>query len=611
MMTNSIFLADPDRPIFSEFTNRLVECVLLDNSKSDLAQINENENLPDDCKTSHRMVEVQIQTWKPVAFLNHYDSWCRLLESALAKHSRVIVWHLTSDENMLSPTPSYGRLCAMLALSFPDILFKPVNNFTDIVQTSQLWDVAFSPLFDGAGLRNNIRKNMGSETTNVNVDYLPLRSELAVAIDDEDAYALLHGYTTYRFGFRAIPVSTGTLATFILPKEKGQIPPLGYAELAIEDLYISFPDRGGKKLSDLEKRHDEWPHLEQAKRRVFVTSDHDRKKWRSNQPFLSKESERGIDIRKLHKPHAGMFLIWESAGLTSGLRWSKDGRVHDGYAPGFVWPPKKLHAEENEDGHSSPGTLKMLAEHMLERAERMIPNVQSVADAVKGAVLANDALELLGTRTPTLAIEALRMKHQFEVLAECQFSGVEYHIPLHGRLAEIRRDVRVISQWFGYKQRESAAMNAEMAILTTLVRVFRDFGQFDEEQQCMQKARHLNNSLWMGQRPDRRLLWPVLRYLEVLLSSFATFVLVLIAWIVGLGVLFWLSQSGDGFGDLLCGLQNSVSSFFSMGSPITPKPACSEINNWFGSLVTSLAIVSGFVHTGVFISHLYSIVSRK
>lgn len=610
MMMNSIFLADPDRALSSKITNDIVKCMLLEASKTDPAPVTESPL--DDCRTSHRMVEVQIQTGKTVAFLSHYDSWCRLLESTLAQHSRVIVWHLFSDENMLSPTPSYGRLCAMLALSFPDILFKPIKNFADIVQTTKLWDVAFSPFFDGAGIRDNIRKDIleknRTETTNVNVDYLPLRSKLAVAIDDEDAYALLHGYTTYRFGFKAVPISTGTLANLIFPKDQASL--LGYAELTIEDLYISFPDQEGKNLSDLEKRKEEWPHLGRAKRRVFVTSDHDRSKWRSNQPFLNKENARGIDIRKLHKPHAGMFLIWESAGLTSGLRWTEDGKVHDGHAPGFVWPPKKLHAEENEDGHSSPGTLKMLAEHMLERAERMIPNVQSVADAVKGAVLANDALELLGTRTPTLAIEALRLKHQFEVLAECQFSGVEYHIPLHGRLAEIRRDVRVISQWFGYKQRESAAMNAEMAILTTLVRVFRDFGQFDEEQQCMQRARHLNNSLWMGQRPIRRTLWPVLRYLELLLSSFSTFVLILMAWILVLGVLFWLSQAGSGLGDFFCGLQNSVSSFFSMGSPVTPS-SCTGTNNWPGAVVTSLAIFSGFVHIGVFVSHLYSIVTRR
>jgi len=592
-MTNIIFLAVPDRPLSSKITGDIVKS-LFDDSMIDQGG--------DDL--SHQTVEVQIQESKSVAFLNYYHSWCRLLETSLDSHSEVIVWHLPIDgSKILSPDPSYSRLCAMLSLSFPDIHFVPVKNFADIVLATRLWDVAFSPIFDGAGLRDDIRKAM--KDASKNVEYLPLRTELAVAIDDEEAYALLHAFAAYRFGFRSVSISTEGLANLLLKEQQGQQLPFGYATLTIEDLYISFPDQKTTGISVLEERHKLWC-LSKAKNRVFVTSDHDHGKWRNNHDFLSSASANGINIRKLLKPHAGMFRLWESAGLTRCLKW-KDKRVHGGYAPEFTWPPEKHYEEED---HSSPGTLKMLAEHMLERAERMLSNVQSVADAVKGAVLANDALELLGTRTPTLAIEALRLKHQFEVLAECQFSGVEYHLPLHGRLAEIRRDVHVISKWFGYKQRKSAAMNAEMAILTTLVRVFRSFGQFDEEQQCMQRARYLNNSLWMGQRAVRRLLWPVLRYLELLLSSFSTFVLILVAWILVLGVLFWQSQAGSDIGDLLCGLQNSVSSFFSMGAPVTPS-ACTKVDGWLGSIVTSLAIFSGFVHIGVFVSHLYSIVTRR
>ncbi len=578
--------------------------MLVDDPKTDRAQATPAP--PDGRKTSHRMLDVQIQpTRNPVVFLTHYHSWCRLLEGALAQDPQVIVWYLSSvaEDKILSAAPSYGRLCAMLTLTFPDVLFVSVSSLADIVKATQLWDVAFSPLFDGAGCRNNIRKQMQN-----GVAYLPLRSELAVAIDDEDAYALLHAYSAYRFGFRAIAIGTEGLANLVLSEQTGQELPLGYPSLTIEDLYISFPDqKKSKGTSVLANRHKLWP-LTKTERRIFVTSDHDRRKWQDNQVYLSEARARGIDIRKLHKPHAGMFRIWESAGLTRGLRWS-DGRARGGYAPGFEWPPEKPSAEESEQGHSSPGFLKVLAERMVERAERMIPAVQSVTDAVKGAVLATDALELLGARTPTLAIEALRLKHHFEVLAECQFSGVEYHIPLHGRLAEIRRDVRVISKWFGYKQREFAAMNAEMAILTTLVRVFRSFGQFDEEQQCMQRARHLHNTLWMDQKPARRLLWPVLRYLELLLSSFATFVQVLAVWVLILGILFWLSGHSDQA--LLCGLQDAVSSFFSMGPPVSPEPGCKANNHWPFALVTSLTVFASFVHLGVFVTHLYTIIMRR
>jgi hypothetical protein len=593
-------------------------------SKTDPAQANDNP--PDGYKTSHRMIELQIpptrpdQPAKPVTLLTHYQSWCRLLESSLAQHSRAIVWHLsTKGVNILSPTPSYDRLCAMLAFSFPDILFRPVESLADVVRATKLWDVAFTPLFDGAGLRDNIRRQM----QNV-VAYLPLRSELAVAIDDEDAYALLHAYSAYRFGFRAVPIGTGSLADLLFSKrKKDQAPPLDCdATLTIEDLYISFPDQKGKELSNLAMRHEQWPHLKKANHRVFVTSDHDRSKWQSNQPFLSAESARGIDIRKLHKPHAGMFRIWESAGLTRGLRWADD-RARGGYAPGFDWPPSgKRSAEENAHDHSSPGFLMMIAEHLVERAEKMIPTVQSVVDAVKGAVLATDALELLGARTPTLAIEALRLKHHFEVLAECQFSGVEYHFPLVGRLKEIQRDVRAISKWFGRQNRESAATNAEMTILTDLVRVFRGHGQFDEEQQCMRRVRHLHNGLWMRQRPGRWLMWLPLRYLELLLSSFSTFVLVVMTWLIVIGSLMTIAFSpyiadGKPVGNIsfLCGIQGALISMFTSGKPEGFFAGCNfgdlaEQTSAFG-LVASTAMIAGYLHLAVLVAHLYTTINRR
>ena len=544
---------------------------------------------------------------------NDFAALSNWLSATIGERHEVVVMVDEIDHNRLNPLlpASWPSLLARLILAYPETrwAFSRVTgeSAADFVRRFGIHTVLedrADPLFDPDGLRDEIRRIAREDKdTQSDANHLPRRTARALALDEEVPYCYLHAYTAFRFGFRAAAIHHGEVADELLGS-RGLYSPL----LTLEDLYISFPDKKIKGMSDLEKRQTQWPRLKDAERRVFVTSDHNRSKWEANQPFLDDERVRRIDVRKLNKPHSGMFRIWEEAGLMRGLRWP-DGRVHGGYVPSFVWPPEKRNSEEDEHGHSSPGLLMMLAAHMIERAERLMPAVQSVPDAVRGAVLANDALELLGTRTPTLAIEALCLKHQFEVLAECQFSGVEYHFPLIGRLAEIRRDVRAISQWFGRRHRESAAMNAEIAILSDLVQVFRNFGQFEEEQQCMNQARRLHNTLWMSQRPARKLLCPVLRYLELLLSSFAVFVTVLVLWVFGLSLLFWLTNTHID-ADWGHGLSDAVSAFFSGGSPVehAMKP---QSAGWSYLFVACLAIVSGFLHLGVFISHLYSITSRK
>lgn len=69
----------------------------------------------------------------------------------------------------------------------------------------------------------------------------------------------------------------------------------------------------------------------------------------------------------------------------------------------------------------------LIAETLLRRAEIFASEACTVKDYIKGAVLATEALEMLGGRTATLSLVALGLNHQFEVLAECAFVGVGYH----------------------------------------------------------------------------------------------------------------------------------------------------------------------------------------
>jgi hypothetical protein len=257
--------------------------------------------------------------------------------------------------------------------------------------------------------------------------------------------------------------------------------------------------------------------------------------------------------------------------------------------------------------HSAPGILLYIASFLMERAEGLLEGTISVPVAVRGAVLATDALELLGGRTPTAAIQALSLKHQFEVIAECSCFGVEYHLHLDVRRKEIQRDLGVIAKWFHHTRRAAATVNAELSILSELVLIFRHHAQFDEEQACLNWVRSLHATLWLRQSSLRVLLWPVIRYIGYILSSFSRFVTVLALWILLLSVLFSLHH-----GNVVYGIEDAITSFFSIGSPINHSGHMTKslgIGPYVG--IVCLAILAGFLHLGIFVSHLYAMVARK
>lgn len=532
---------------------------------------------------------------------------------------------------------SWEALVARLILGYPEVRFlcsRTEPEFAKLHGLANLFRPTIEPLFDGSGLRDHVRKRAGksaSATTTVTTvekgrteeplsgaPYLARRKRIAIALDEEVAYSHLHAYAAYRFGFRAVPVQSAALADDLLhvPRSpattsdcagRSKAPP----DLVLEDIYLNFAD-GRPGMSDLaNKRHSAWESLEKAKHRIFVTSGyHDEPaKSAKNRAYIAEqkaslttEGERR-HIRVLHKPYAGIFRLWQGSGLARAICWTDEhGKTHRGVAEGFIWPPRKESFSTEGHGHSSPGVLMVIADSLIKRAKKLLPDVISVEQAVRGAVLANDALELLGCRTPTLAVEALRLKHRFEVLAECHFSGVEHHIQLKERLDEIRRDVAAISQWFGRKQRETAALNAEMQILLNLVHVFRDNGQFDEEHICMARVRQIHHTLWMRESssgfalPWRMVFWPFFRYVEGLLASFPFFVLSLIAWSVIIAALFNLTHYGNV-------AEATFNTFFGFGWPSEEA----NVSRW----VAGLAMLAGIGHLGIFVSHLYTIVSRR
>jgi hypothetical protein len=135
-------------------------------------------------------------------------------------------------------------------------------------------DAQYAALFDPANLRNSIRESMRMPHDGMSAPYLPVRREVAAAIDEEEPYSYLHAYTAYRFGFRSHAVSTFQMASALF----GKAPPFRKetVSLLFEDFYLNFADRSANvHLSNLRERDEAWlPGLRDAARRIFVSIGH-------------------------------------------------------------------------------------------------------------------------------------------------------------------------------------------------------------------------------------------------------------------------------------------------------------------------------------------------
>jgi hypothetical protein len=89
------------------------------------------------------------------------------------------------------------------------------------------------------------------------------------------------------------------------------------------------------------------------------------------------------------------------------------------------------------------------------------------------------------------------------------------------------------------------------------------------------------------------------------MDSFPRFIGVIAVWVVLLtGLYFWAAR-----GDAWSSFEDSVISFFSFGAPIDGRALPASGHPY--AAVVCLASVSGVFHLGIFVSHLYTLVSRK
>jgi len=561
---------------------------------------------------------VEIPYYKEEETLEIFDFIsARLVEndSFILRNSIAIFDACLYDKNFnpLSDFANLSTLASMLALAFPEIHWIFLMMREQIISSSILdghvfhWDKTlkenfkkiediYCPLFDPTGLRNLIREK--AKNDNEVKKYLVLHNEgSSASIDDEEAYAYLHSYIAYKLLYRSFLVTTASLMEKLFGEKELNKP---LVELVFEDIFLNFPDREKKaRFSDLYKRDEDFTGLKRVKKRVFVTVGHKyTNAYENNKTYIRILKSAGKLIKKVYKPSGGIYNIIREAGLFDEYWKSKEK----------AWVRTKPHIEQ-ETSHSAPGRFLLIAENLLYRARKILDEANTVQDCIHGALLALEAQELLGYKTPTTCLEAIALKHQLEVKAECMFYGVGYNIDMKNRFKEIEGEVKAVSEWFHPSVRKKSYLNAQLGIITELVEILRDYGQFDEELQCLKKIRKLNRQFYFLNHPGLKFVQPLRAYIDTLVGSFPLFCGALFFWPIFYGLLGYLCNTRyEGYKDGILTfweqVANSSYTFFGLQPSSQPIGTISHV-------LTIFTVLTGFLHLGIFISYLYNLIFRK
>jgi hypothetical protein len=562
-------------------------------------------------------------------------------------------WNGLTKLNPLSETDgTWPVIVSMLILAFPEIqwifydaansnlelslLFRQTHFcLPDLKSALDIREEGLVPLFDPTGLRQIIRSELKGPTVDDNTPlaHIPVRHKVAASIDDEKPFAYFNAHAAYRFGYRSHVVTSFKMMERLFR-------PLGNAEhitLVFEDLSLSFADKPPKghyfKLPD---RDHDFPLLLEVDSRVFVTvgAEDKRDEERLNAAYLRYQSEKSECegntrfLKMVFKPLAGFFDLQHQASLANILGWPPNRQV-------AALPASVSHRPNRSDRtpprdaaiatgwrHGIPGRILFVAEDLVYRAEVLLKSGLSVEDCIHGTVLALDALELAGNRTPTLAIQALALKHELELSAECMFYGLRSNLEIKSRLAEVAKEVDWVAERFYYQTRDVSSVETQISIVNRLTKILRDNGRFDEEQSCMETLRTLRRKLWLKKRKWSKPLfsvgWPFRWYADTLIHSPKTFLLAILGWLSAITV-FYLFTDNKIVGHNYITLPtlgraffHAVENFISAHPPDTSHEL-HDYHRWPVLLywMTPIILMLGFFHAGILVAYLYSTIVRK
>lgn len=277
-------------------------------------------------------------------------------------------------------------------------------------------------------------------------------------------------------------------------------------------------------------------------------------KIRSQWRFFPRLFENHFPLRAIHrrlgnfwcmvdKPISGVFGLRNKCGLPNGRNY--DGLLtSDEVCAVYRHATAGVFATETGReiqgaSHAAPGMAQDVAAFLISRAEQMKVVVSDVEGAIHAAVLATCAYELLGNKTPALSVEALRLRHYFEVLAECEFPGVRAKFDMRDRYTDIHNSMWQVCRTSQGKVRQSLFVSSMAGICDCLASLLRENGKFEEAAFFSRKSRHMHRLLLPG------LLRNLLAYPEWAVRSKGNFAFSVIALLSLFVVYFYINRGPE------------------------------------------------------------------
>ncbi len=198
------------------------------------------------------------------------------------------------------------------------------------------------------------------------------------------------------------------------------------------------------------------------------------------------------------KPLAGIFGLRNKCQLPNGRNYSLLFRSEDikaEYKAAIRGKKPPSTVSDTADGHAAPGVALEIATFLIRRAERMKGQIIDAEGAIHAAVLANTALELLKYKTPSVAIDALKWKHYYEVMAECSFVGVRANLDMNDRFIDIHNAMGRICRAEDGSVRESVFLSGMAELIDNLAKLLSSEGKAEEANFFATKARRYHRKL--------------------------------------------------------------------------------------------------------------------
>jgi hypothetical protein len=512
----------------------------------------------------------------------------------------------------------------------------------------------FRTLLDPTGLRAGARGRL--RNVDNREDQPP--SIFALSVEDESSFALFNGYALFRRGFSTY------LAASLKETERLLSDPSIKFSAVIEDLFLTFRDEERTKLikKSMVPADNEMPD-DLLKRRMLAFGKLEKQSATFYHLVISSASPRDpiSSVAWTTKPYGGMLAKEiEKAARTLETLCFRRGQLS-------VHGNPKTHQR-----HGISGVLHVVAEDLVRRAGEALTDRAinaSATAAVHAAVLALEALRILGPSNSSVALTALALQHKAEVIADCMFIGTMTGLNAQERLRDLRESVDHLlgaegAQSNGGAKSEIQRLDAMMHIAMELSSIYDSCGRFDEAevlrrsvlryQLGIQAARSaflyavISTIRWEwrnvleAERSDDR--GPIGRWREeepqssgmalgllaapaIVCKSYIG-MLLRSGWIIAGACIVWICLFGIVYmlGTPKVTPSHSVSdeflnsgSFFVSGNalpgPMPTRPLTLFLHGAAGRtiycFVVFLNCLVGFIHLGVFIAYLYSKVARK